>query len=78
MVSLGAIRALVVQVVFPLASTAWGGQSVLAAPLIVKVTVPDGFTGVTVLAVTVAVKVTDWPTLGDADEEVNPSRRRGA
>ena len=49
----------VVQVAMPFTSTVCAGQSVLGAPLMVKLTVPEGLIGVTALAVTAAVKVTD-------------------
>lgn len=72
MTSAGAISDVVVQVVWPLA---FKGATVQAAavPLMVKVTLPVGVTGVMAAAVTDAVKVTDWPTVGDATDDVRLS-----
>jgi hypothetical protein len=61
--SAGTTKEEVMQVACWLAFTVTAGQSMLELPLIVKVTVPLGAVGLTELALTVAVKVTDVPTV---------------
>jgi hypothetical protein len=59
MTSAGATRAEVVQLAAPVVVLmVVFGQSVLGEPLIVKLTVPAGFTGALAVVVTVAVIVT--------------------
>jgi hypothetical protein len=62
MTSAGETSDAVVQVAAPPAVTFTGGQSPLDAPLMVKVTVPEGVVGVSATPVSWAVKVTEVPT----------------
>jgi hypothetical protein len=60
--SAGATSDEVVQIACWLAFTFTAGQLLLELPLMVNVTVPPGAVGLTELALTVAVKITDAPT----------------
>jgi hypothetical protein len=68
--SAGKIREDVVQVAWPLAFSVEGGQSLLAASLMVKVTFPEGTVGMIVVPVKLVVNVTDWSTIEDDGAEV--------
>jgi len=61
--SAGYMRDEVVQVAWPLAFSVWVGQSLLAAPLMVKLTVPVGTVGLIAVPVKLVVNVTDWSTV---------------
>ena len=57
-----AVEKLVVQVASPLVrSTGWAEHPLMSCPLLWKSTVPPSGTGLTV-----ALKITDWPVVGEA------------
>jgi len=69
-VSEDTVREVVLQVATPLTNVTGAGHSGIGLPLLVKVTVPVGFTGPVTVEVTVAVKVTGSFTFDGFFEDV--------